>query len=57
MMVYNETYVARAVNVFELTEILKHAVPSDATIEVGIYEHDSAVEVWYDKDTNTVILK
>lgn len=57
MQIYNETYVARAVNVFELTEILKHAVPSSATVDIASLEHTADVEVWYDKDTNTVILK
>ena len=56
-MIYNETYVALATTVDQLIYILSTEVPKDATIDVVSYEHKADVEVWYDKDTNTVILK
>ena len=56
-MIYNETYVALATTVDQLIYILSTEVPKDATIDVASYEHKADVEVWYDKDTNTVVLK
>ena len=56
-MIYNEDYVALATTVDQLIYILSTEVPKEATIDVAAYEHKADVEVWYDKDTNTVILK
>lgn len=56
-MIYNETYVALATTVDQLIYILSTEVPKHATIDVASYEHKADVEVWYDKDTDTVILK
>ena len=56
-MIYNETYVALATTVDQLIYILSTEVPKDATVDAASYEHKADVEVWYDKDTNTVILK
>ena len=56
-MIYNETYIALATTVDQLIYILSTEVPKDATIDVASYEHRADCEVWYDKDTNTVILK
>jgi hypothetical protein len=56
-MIYNETYVGTARDVEELIILLKNEVPLFATVDVASYEHKADVEVWYDKDTNTVILK
>ena len=57
-MIYNETYRGTARDVYDLVVLLAdEEIPRDATIEMagGIYSSDC--EVWYDKDTNTVILK
>ena len=58
-MIYKEDYVGRAHCVEAFVHLLKVAIPKDATIEVDAAygEHTTNVEVWYDKDTNTVILK
>ena len=56
-MIYKEEYVSRAYTVEQLIYILSTEVPKDADIETAIGEHSLSVEVWYDKDTNTVILK
>ena len=56
-MIYNEDYVALATTVDQLIYILSTEVPKDATIEMAEGERSPDVEVWYDKDTNTVILK
>ena len=57
-MIYNETYVALATTVDELVDIIvTHGIPGSATIEMAEGERSPDVEVWYDKDTNTVILK
>ena len=56
-MIYNETYVALATTVDQLIYILSTEVPKDATIEMAGGEHSTDCGVWYDKDTNTVILK
>lgn len=58
-MIYKEGYVSRAYTVEQLIYILSTEIPKDADIEVDASygEHTLSVEVWYDKDTNTVILK
>jgi hypothetical protein len=56
-MIYNETYIGVATNVDELIVILRTKVPVFATIEQAEGARSPDVEVWYDKDTNTVILK
>ena len=56
-MIYNEVYVDTAYNVDELIVILRKKVPLMASIEMFEGVRSPAVEVWYDKDTNTVILK
>ena len=57
-MIYNEEYVSRAFTAGELVNILKYRIPSNASVEMATnYESTPMVEVWYDKDTNTVILK
>lgn len=57
-MIYNEIYVGTAVDVCSLIELLTDAsIPRDATTEIAGSEESSIVEVWYDKSTNTVILK
>lgn len=56
-MIYNETYISTATTVEELINILNCRVPDSATVDVVSYEHKADIEVWYDKDTNTVILK
>jgi hypothetical protein len=56
-MIYNETYVGLARDVEDLIVLLKNEVPLNATIEQAEGARSPDVEVWYDKDTNTVILK
>ena len=56
-MIYNETYIGTARDADELIILLRDEVPLFATVDVASYEHKADVEVWYDKDTNTVILK
>ena len=56
-MIYNEDYIALATTVEQLIYILSTEVPKDATVDVASIEHSADVAVWYDKDTNTVILK
>ena len=56
-MIYNEDYVALATTVEQLIYILSTELPKDADVETAVGEHSLSVEVWYDKDTNTVILK
>ncbi len=56
-MIYNEEYVGTARNVIELIEILNTKLPKEGFLEVHAPEHSADCEVWYDKDTNTVILK
>ena len=56
-LIYNEDYVALATNVEQLIYILSTEVPKDATIEMAGGEHSPDCGVWYDKETNTVILK
>lgn len=56
-MIYNEEYVSRAYTVEQLIYILNTEVPKDAELEVAGGDRAPDVEVWYDKGTNTVILK
>ena len=62
-MIYNEVYVGTASTADELIDILlsiKTHVPSAfaaASIIQAGGDRAPDVEVWYDKDTNTVILK
>ena len=56
-MIYNETYIGLARDVEELIVLLRARVPMRATIEQDEGARSPGVEVWYDKDTNTVILK
>ncbi len=56
-MIYNETFIGVATSVRGLIYTLKTYVPEDATIEMADVDRQCNVEVWYDKDTNTVILK
>lgn len=56
-MIYNEIYVGTAKNVDELIIILRTKVPVLASVDIASLEHTADVEVWYDKDTDTVILK
>ena len=57
-MVYKETFLGVACDVQGLLYMLNTYVPKDATIIVASFgETQPSVEVWYDKDTNTVILK
>jgi hypothetical protein len=56
-MIYNETYVGTARDVEDLIVLLRNEVPMNATIEQAEGARSTDVEVWYDKDTNTVILK
>ena len=56
-MIYNETFIGVAPTVSSLLYTLSTYVPKDATIEMGGGDRQCNVEVWYDKGTNTVILK
>ena len=56
-MIYNETFIGVAPTVSSLLYTLSTYVPNDAAIEMGSGDRQCNVEVWYDKDTNTVILK
>ena len=56
-MIYNETYIGLARDVEELIVLLRARVPMRATIEHAGGARFPDVEIWYDKDTNTVILK
>jgi hypothetical protein len=56
-MIYDEEYISRAYTVEELINILSNDVPKYASIEIVCSERTPVVEVWYDKGTNTVILK
>lgn len=54
----NYIYIGTANNVDELIVILIEKVPVMAFVEMSVNHSSSpSVEVWYDKDTNTVILK
>ena len=59
-MIYNEEYIGIATTVSDLINTLINInteIPNNAAIEVAAGERAPDVEVWYDKDTNTVILK
>ena len=55
-MIYNETFIGVAPTVNSLYYIIT-TLPRDARIETDSCGRQMAIEVWYDKDTNTVILK
>ena len=54
---YNETYIGLARDVEELIVLFRARVPMSATIEQAEGARSPDVEIWYNKDTNTVILK
>ena len=56
-MCYQAIHVGTARTVGELIKILSEQVPADADVDVGNLGYCATAEVWYDKDTNTVILK
>ena len=56
-MIYKEQYVATALTCAELISILSSKVPVDADLEMDFSERSLVVEVWYDEETNTVLLK
>ena len=57
-MIYNEEYIGIATTVSDLINTLINIeIPNNAAIEVAGGDRAPDVEVWYDKDTNTVILK
>jgi hypothetical protein len=57
-MIYKETLLGVAVDAQGLSYILNTYVSKDATIIVASSgETQPDVEVWHDKDTNTIILK
>jgi hypothetical protein len=57
-MIYNETYVGTARDVYDLIVLLTdEAIPKDAFLEVSAPEHSANCEVWYDESTRTLILK
>ena len=56
-MIYNEVYIGTAGTVDELITLLQNKIPWGATVDVDSIEHSADAEVWYDKDTNTVIIK
>ena len=55
-MIYNEKYITTVYSVEDLVTELKK-LPRLATIELAGGEHSAACEIWYDWETNTVILK
>ena len=55
-MVYEAKHIGTAITVNELIKLLSKQ-PLGATVDVSTSCHMSDVEVWYDKGTNTVILK
>ena len=55
-MIYNEVYVGRACRVEELIALLNR-LPKLALLETHAPEHSADCEVWYDNNTDTVILK
>ena len=56
-MIYKEKYIDTALTCAELISILTSKVPADADLEMDFSERSLVVEVWYDEDTNTVLLK
>lgn len=56
-MVYEEKIIGTARTVKELLELLSEKTPQDASIEVYSSGYCTDAEVWYDKGTNTVLLK
>ena len=57
-MRYNETYLGTARDTYDLIVLLTdEEIPRTASIEIDTEEAHSDCEVWYDKETNTVIIK
>jgi hypothetical protein len=57
-MRYNETYLGTARDAYDLVVLLTdEEVPRTASIEIDTEEAHSNCEVWYDKETNTIIIK
>jgi hypothetical protein len=58
-MIYNnETYIGTARDVYDLIVLLTdEAIPKNAFLKVSAPEHSANCEVWYDEETNTVLLK
>lgn len=56
-MIYKEKYIDTVLTCRDLISILSSKVPVDADIEMDFAERSIAVEVWYDEETNTVLLK
>ena len=56
MMTYNEKLIGTTWSVGELLTILNR-VPNSSAVELEYSGYTSGVEVWYDEDTNTAILK
>ena len=57
-MIYNEEYIGIATTVSDLIyTLINTEIPNNAAIEVAGGDRAPDVEVWYDKDTNTVKLK
>jgi hypothetical protein len=57
-MIHNEEYISRAYTVEELISVLSNDIPAGANITIAFGGGNRiAIEVWYDKGTNTVILK
>jgi hypothetical protein len=56
-MIYNETYIGTARDVEDLVVLLRDNVRSSATIELASRYPSPEIEVWYDREINTVILK
>ena len=57
-MRYNENYVGTARDVYDLIVLLTdEEIPRTASLELAAEDIHTNCEVWYDKETNTVILK
>lgn len=57
-MRYNEIYLGTARDTYDLIVLLTdEEVPRTASIEIDTEEAHSDCEVWYDKETNTIIIK
>lgn len=55
-MIYNEKYITTVCTVEDLVAEL-NKLPRLATVELAGGEPTAACEVWYDLETNTVVLK
>jgi hypothetical protein len=57
-MRYNETYLGTARNVYDLIVLLTdEEIPRTASLELDTEDIHTDCEVWYDKETNTIIIK